>query len=622
METVDVTSQTAPQVARSRPQPLLPDRVDRLADFTLDASVFRLIALSLVVAVVATVVAVVLIALIAAVSSLLYTGRLDFRLTPPDPRPLGLLSILIPVGGGLVVGLMARFGSEQIRGHGIPEALETILVGGSRVEPRLAVLKPISSAISIGSGGPFGAEGPIILTGGAFGSLLSQFIRLSAAERKTLLVAGSAAGMTAVFGTPIASVLLAVELLLFELKPRSLVPVAAASLLAGALRANLATVGLLTPAPLFPVPEHGPVGDPVLAGAIVVGVLGGLLAVVLTAAVYGAEDAFKKLPIHWMWWPAIGGVVVGVGGLINPSVLGVGYASIGAILAGRLALGALLSLLIVKLVVWSVALGSGTSGGILAPLLLIGGAMGGALAPLLPGGTVATWALVGMAATMAGVMRSPFTSLIFAVELTQDFTMLPALLAGCVAAHLISALVLRRSILTEKVARRGFHITREYAVEPLEALFVRDVMSTEVSTVAADSSLRSLADTLSGTVGQRLFPVVDAGGGMLGVIGRREVGAALREPGSDPHRSVALIAHRDPVVAYADETLRAVADRMAARRVGVLPVVDRDDLGRLQGLVTQYDLLRARDRLIVEERSRDRVLRLNLVPAFRARPSR
>ncbi len=289
-------------------------------------------------------------------------------MSPPDH--LALPTVLIPVAGGLVIGLMARYGSERIRGHGIPEAMETILVGGSRVEPRLAVLKPVSSAVSIGTGGPFGAEGPIILTGGAAGSLIGQLIHLSAAERKTLLVAGASAGMTAVFGTPVAAVLLGTELLLFEWRPRSLIPVAAACALAAALRGLLADGGFLAAAPLFPVPPHLPLDDGALLGALAVGLVGGLLAWLLTACVYGAEDLFTRLPIHWMWWPIIGGAVIGIGGLLDPRALGVGYDSIRAELAGNLPADALLLLLVTKLVIWSLALGSGTSGGILAPLLL------------------------------------------------------------------------------------------------------------------------------------------------------------------------------------------------------------------------------------------------------------
>ena len=601
------------------------DEADRLGDFTLTRDQLRLIPLALVIGVVATVIALVLLDMIGLLTNLLYYGRLDVHLVSPAQNQLGWFAVPIPVIGGLVIGVMARYGSERIRGHGIPEAMETILVGGSKVEPKLAILKPISSAISIGSGGPFGAEGPIILTGGAFGSLIAQFFHLSAAERKTLLVAGACAGMTAVFATPIAATLLGVELLLFEWKPRSLIPVAAASALAAALRISLANGGFVQAAPLFPVPAHASLGDLGLMSALVVGIVCGLVAWLLTVCVYGAEDGFiavfRRLHLHWMWWPAIGGLAIGIGGVIDPRALGVGYDSIRAELNGQIAAEGLLLLFGVKLAIWSLGLGSGTSGGILAPLLLMGGAVGGLMAPFLPGGpgdpatNLAVWCLIGMAGALAGVTRSPFTGVVFALELTRDQDALLPLLIACVAAYAISILVLRRSILTEKVARRGFHVMREYAVEPLEALFVRDVMTTNVLTVDADRPAAELAAQLrSGPEQrrQRLYPVLGRDDGLMGVVGRRDVESLSGPPDAGP--LISEVMRHDVVVAYPDETLRSAADRMSHRHVGVLPVVDRSEPHRLLGLVTQFDLLRARDRLMTEERNRERVLRVRPVP--------
>ena len=567
------------------------DQSERLADFTLAARDLQLIPLGLLAGALATLSAVVLLKLIGLVTNLVYYGRLSTDLVQPPLTGLGPFSVAIPVAGGLVVGLMARYGSERIRGHGIPEAMELILVGGSKVEPRLAVLKPISSAVSIGTGGPFGAEGPIIMTGGAIGSLIGQFDHLSAAERKTLLVAGAAAGMTAVFGTPLAAVMLGVELLLFEWRPRSLLPVAAAAALAAALRLPLAASGFIAPVPLFPVPSHLPFDAPGLVGALLLGMIGGVVAWVLTSCVYGAEDLFQHVPIHWMWWPALGGVVIGLGGLVDPRALGVGYDSIRAMLAGELAVGALLLLLVTKLTIWSIALGSGTSGGILAPLLLMGGAVGGILAPLLPGANPGVWALIGMAATLAGVTRSPLTSILFAVELTHDVNVLLPLLIACSAADAVSILTLKRSILTEKVARRGFHVMREYAVDPLEALFVRDVMRTGVLAIEPTrplSEVRALLHDNEGHRRQRLYPIVDDSGQLVGVSGRREVDA-YAGPGLDD----ALI--EDVMVratlAFDDETLRSAADRMAASNLGMLPVVERRRPTHLVGLLAQADLI-------------------------------
>jgi CBS domain-containing protein len=443
-------------------------------------------------------------------------------------------------------------------------------------------------------------------------------------------------------------VLLAVELLLFEWKPRSLIPVAAASLLAAVLRSALATAGLVAAAPLFPLAGAsttiGQLEPSAVLASIGLGLVGGLVAWLATIAVYASEDAFGRLPIHWMWWPAIGGLVIGIGGLIDPRVLGVGYDSIRAEISGSLALQALVVLFVVKLLVWAISLGSGTSGGILAPLLLLGGAAGGIVGGVLPGNLAPEAALLGMAATLAGTTRSPFTAIVFSLELTGDLGVLPLLLGACVTADLVSVLALRRSILTEKVARRGFHVSREYAVDPLEALFVRDVMATSVLLLRPTEALASMRAALtSETHGrQRLFPVVDADGRLVGAVGRRELTEAARrsmarertawKDGTDianvprgAHAGVAGSAAptvvrdvmRRPVVARADETLRHVADRMVETRVGVMPVVDAEDGMRLVGLVAQADLLRARDRLLIEERHRERILRARLMPVLR-----
>ncbi len=582
-----------------------------LGDFTLGTEIFRILPFAVVVGALAAGLALGLLDLIGLFTHLAYYGSLRVGLVAPTLGRLGAVTVVIPVVGGLLVGLMARYGSERIRGHGIPEAMETILIGGSRVEPRLAVLKPLSSAISIGSGGPFGAEGPIILTGGAVGSVLAQFFHLAALERRVLLVAGACGGMAAVFGTPVAAALFGIELMVFEWKPRSMVPIAVSVTVAEVIRNVFSHHGWIGAAPLFPVPPHGAFSGVGVLEASAIGLATGGLAWALTGAVYGAEDAFKRLPIHWAWWPAIGGVVVGVGGLIDPRALGVGYASIGAELAGQIAIGGLLTLLLVKLVIWSVALGSGTSGGILAPLLIMGAALGGIMGHAFGGGT-ATWALIGMAGTLAGVTRSPFTAVVFAFELTHDTGSLLPLLVSCALAYLVSVLVLRRSILTEKVARRGFHVMREYAVDPLEALFVREVMPSEVCTVTADTTLtelRLIRDTNVDARRQQLYPVVDGAGAMMGVVPSSELNGRAPEGDDD---EVGFRMHTSVVTAYPDETLRAVADRMAEHRLGALPVVERSAPAGVLGVVTSFELLDARRRQLEEERLRDRVLRLRI----------
>ncbi len=580
-----------------------------LGDFTTDWRVIPISLLAVAIGLISTVVAWVLLRLIGLFTNLFYYHRWNTALVSPAGNPLGVWAILVPIGGSIIIGLMARYGSERIRGHGIPEALESILINGSRVAPRLAILKPLSSAISIGSGGPFGAEGPIIMTGGAFGSMIAQFFRLTSVERKTLLVAGAAAGMSATFASPIAAVLLAVELMLFEWKPRSLVPVALASATAGAARRYILGVG-----PLFPVPTHpvfiGPWG---LLGCVVCGLLAGALSALLTGAVYAAEDAFLKLPIHWMWWPAIGGLVVGLGGLIFPQALGVGYDTIGALLKGDVARNVILGVLLVKSIIWAVSLGSGTSGGVLAPLLMMGGALGGIEAMLLPNEGAGFWPLVSMGAILGGTMRSPLTGIIFALELTHDINVLLPLLVASVIAHAFTVLVLKRSILTEKVARRGYHLSREYAVDPLEILFARDAMRTNLVAFRSDGTLEQVRTVLStnhGPRGQHLYPVVDGSERLKGVITRNDLRRWLEEP----HPADATLGDvvTEPVVAHPDEPLRVVVYRMAETGLTRFPVVERGDDRKLVGVIGLQDLLSARTRNLAEERDRERVLHLRL----------
>ncbi|HLY38375.1 MAG TPA: chloride channel protein [Candidatus Binatia bacterium] len=582
-----------------------------LGDFTTTPRVLTISAIALAIGLLAAVVALALLRLIGLVTNLCFFQRWDVALVSPAGHHLGWFVMLIPVAGGLVIGLMARYGSERIRGHGIPEAIESILIGGSRVQPRVAILKPLSAAISIGTGGPFGAEGPIIMTGGAFGSMVAQFFHLTAVERKTLLVAGSAAGMSATFASPLAAVLLAVELLLFEWKPRSVIPVALASATAAAARRYLIGLG-----PLFPVPPHpafiGPEG---LLGCVVTGLLAGVLSAGLTVAVYAFEDAFRVLPIHWMWWPAIGGLVIGLGGLVFPEALGVGYDVIASLLQGDVPRRVIIGTLLVKLLIWSASLGSGTSGGVLAPLLLMGGALGGLEAGFLPDRGAGFWPLVSMGAILGGTMRSPFTGVVFALELTHDVNIMLPLLVAVTIAHGFTVLVLRRSILTEKVARRGYHLSREYATDPLEILFVREVMRSKVAALPSTPSRAALAGLFDGHGDgrqQRLYPVVDDDGALLGVVRRSRIRDLLaRTPdGHDPRLADAI--ERWPVVAHADEPLRVVAHRMAETGLTRLPVVERGGRPRLLGMVSLTDLLQARVRNLEAERRRERFLPLRI----------
>jgi H+/Cl- antiporter ClcA len=537
-----------------------PSSLRHLGDFTATPRLLVIAAYALPIGALSAAVAWALLRLIGLITNLVFYQRFGTTLVAPGSgHHSPALILLAPVCGGLAIGLMARFGSEKIRGHGIPEAIESILTAGSRVQPRVAVLKPLASAIAIGTGGPFGAEGPIIMTGGALGSISAQFLHLTADERKTLLVAGAAAGMAATFNAPLASVLLAVELLLFEWRPRSFIPVVAAVAVASVVR-----VPLLGSGAVFQAPAGALHLDAAAYGlCVVAGILAGLLALLATTLVYLSEDAFQRLPVHWMWWPAIGGLIIGAGGLIVPQALGVGYNVIEAELNGTIALNLIVGILIVKTLIWSLSLGSGTSGGVLAPMLMIGGALGGLEATVFPHVAAGFWPLVGLAGVLGGVMRSPLTGVVFALELTHRYEAVLPLLLTATAAFAVSVLILRRSVLTEKIARRGLHLTREYSVDPLEVLFVHEVMSE----------------------------------------GRELVGGA-----------------RSPQVVYADDTLRHVAYVMAETESTKLPVVEREDPERCVGTVSLEQLLQGRLRDLREERHGERVLRpLDLIGLGRIR---
>ncbi len=578
-----------------------------LSDFTARARVLVIAGLAVVVATVSFGAGMLLLDMIRAITGLAYFGRPELSLRPAfiglhlAQTPLGILAVIVPVLGGLLAGLMARYGTPQIRGHGIPEALEAILIGRSRMRIKTAILKPLASALVIGTGGPFGAEGPIIMTGGAIGSLIAQALPVTDRERKTLLVAGAVAGMTAVFGTPIAAVLLAVELLLFEWAPRSFIPVVVAAIVAELERASWHV-----PSPLFPVSGLMALTGRDLAGWLVVGLAGGLLAAGLTRLVYACEDGFQRLPVHWMWWPALGGIVVGIGGLIDPHALSVGYGNIARMLDGAVLPRGALTLLAVKAVIWAIALGSGTSGGVLAPLLIIGCAMGTALNGLLPAASPGLWGLLAMAATMSGAMRAPLTATFFAVELTGDGHMLVPLLTACASAYTVTVLLLKRSILTEKLARRGHHITCEYAIDPLAVTRVSDALSESVETVSPSATLDEAATLLKGPAREPNMPVADAAGRVYGIVNPATL-AEWRRLGMAGHTTLGAALTRPPDVAYPDECLASVAERLSALGQSSLPVVSRDT-GHLVGAIGWSDAMAVRTRLHAAEEERSAFL--------------
>ncbi|HTH61447.1 MAG TPA: chloride channel protein [Paraburkholderia sp.] len=573
-------------------------------DFSVNQRLPGICALAVGIGALSTVAAYVLLKLIRMFTNLFFFGTLSFADRSPAGHHLGLWVVLVPVAGGLIVGLIARFGSDRIRGHGIPEAIEAILFGRSRMSPKVAILKPLASGIAIGSGGPFGAEGPIIMTGGALGSLVAQCVRLSSAERKTLLVAGATAGMTAVFGTPVAAVLLAVELLLFEWRPRSLIPVALACAVAGFARPVVFGTGVL-----FPI-STAPVEPLSLLSCVVAGLLCGALAAGLSNALYQVEDLFGRLPVHWMWWPAIGGLAVGIGGAIEPRALGVGYDVIGDLLHLHLGWQTAAAILAVKAAIWVIALASGTSGGVLAPLLMLGAGLGVLLGHLLPGGELLLWPLVCMAATLGSTLGAPLTAIVFAFELTHDANALLPLLTATLVAHAFSTIAMRRSIMTEKIARRGRHIYREYGVDPLERHYVDEVMTRDV--IAIDAALTAndaLATYFGAQQAHRAYPVVEAGA-VIGVVDRASL-AALAADDTLRATPLATALHgRTPATALASETCRLVATRLAVHGLERLTVVTDRQSMQLVGIVSRSDLVKLSLAHFEDEHRRERFRRV------------
>ncbi|URD36677.1 chloride channel protein [Methylobacterium tardum] len=570
-----------------------------LGDFSADRRVLTLAGMAVVTGTAASGTAWILLTLIGLVTNFAWYGRFDTALTSLAEATPGPWMVAIPVIGALIVGAMARYGSEKIRGHGIPEAMEAILIGGSRMSPKVAVLKPVSSAVAIGTGGPFGAEGPIIVTGGAVGSLFAQFFHLSAAERKTLLVSGAAAGMTAIFGTPVAAVLLALEVLLFEWRPRSLVPVTVGAVTAACWRPALFGAG-----PLFPFADNPNLPWWGLPACAAVGIACGLISGSLTRTLYALEDGFGRLPIHWMWWPALGAAVVGLGGLVEPRALGVGYDVIHDLLSGHMLAGAVVTILAVKAVIWLAALSSGTSGGVLAPLLIIGGAVGWLLGLLLPGAH-GFWALIGMAAMLGGTLPAPLTGVVFAVEVTGDIAALAPLLAATMAAYAVTVLLLKRSILTEKIARRGQHVTREYGIDPYDLARVAAVMTPKVETLAADLPL---ADALTAIEdgAHHAYPVADGAGRPVGLVSRSDaLNWALEERDGDAAEGTLgeRVSDADLAVVHPGDVVSHALDVMLAAGQGRLPVTDPQS-GRLVGLLTRKDLLQVRATVVRAEAER------------------
>jgi len=536
-------------------------------------------------------VAKLLVYLINLCTNLSFHHQFSFAASSPATNTYGLWVIVVPVIGGVIVGLMALYGSKAIRGHGIPEAMEQILTNKSKIKPAITFLKPISAAISIGTGGPFGAEGPIIATGGAFGSTVGQLLKISHYERKILLAAGATAGMAAIFGSPIAAIFLAIELLLFEFSPRSILPVALACITGAAGHHFFFEAG-----PVFPMPAVAVPGNEALAVYSVIGIIIGFLSALVTKIVYFIEDAFEKLPVHWMWWPAIGGLGVGIVGYFAPRTLGVGYENITAILSGQMTLQVILALCLLKFISWAIALGSGTSGGTLAPLLTIGGAAGSLLGmaaiSLFPhaGVVLPIAAMIGMSAMFAGASRALLTSIVFAIESTGQVNALLPLLAACIAAYFISYFLMENTIMTEKIARRGVQTPYSYEPDILDRLTVEQVISEHDFVLSADSTVEEVRAWLKANKkAQRSYYVVATAGGIFqGVISASNLFSTHHAT----DQAVSRLIKRKPVTVTGDDRLKTAVELMAKENIDVLPVT-APQTKEIVGLVSYKDILGA-----------------------------
>lgn len=574
---------------------------------------FRMVMISFLAAgvgVLAGIVAFLLYKLIGFFTNLVFYHRLSTEFLSAQHNHLGPWVILMPVIGGLIIGVMAKYGTDKIKGHGIPEAMEAVLVNRSRIQPRVAILKPISAAIAIGTGGPFGAEGPIIQTGGALGSLVGQVVHTTAAERKVLLACGAAAGMSATFNTPIAGVILAIELLLFEFKSRSFIPLVIASTLATAIHMQLLGAG-----PMFSVASMDFGVPRALPFYLILGVLCGLAAVGFSKALYWVEDQFEKLPIDHLWWPAIGALGLGIIGYFVPRVLGVGYDTIGDILNANLALKLLIIVMIAKAVALIVSLGSGTSGGLLAPMFMSSAAMGGAYAMLMnrffPAAELApgAFALVAMGAVFGAASRATFTFIIFAFEITRDYNaVLPLMMVSVIADGMAMLFMPRSSIMTEKLARRGLYIHQDYEADVLQQVAVAETMDREAQTIPSGTRIAELAERIAKhdpavTRHQGLI-LIGADGSLEGIITRSDI---LRSLEQEPAGTMTALeaGRRDVVVTYPDEMLHEASAKMLRHKIGRLPVVERGNPRKVVGYIGRQGIMEARVRRLEEEHVRE-----------------
>jgi CIC family chloride channel protein len=541
------------------------------------------------------VVAKIMVELISLVTGIAFYGKIQSGEVSPVGNHLGIWVIFVPIIGGILVGFMARYGSKAIRGHGIPEAMEQVLTNDSKIHPIVTLLKPLSAAISIGTGGPFGAEGPIIAAGGAFGSLIGQILKITAYERKILLTAGATAGMAAIFGSPVAGIMLAIELLLFEFSPRSIIPVALACITGAACH-----IFFFGYHPMFTMPYVPAPNIPQLIVYVLLGALVGVFSVGVTKIVYAVEDAFEKLPIHWMWWPAIGAVAVGVVGYFAPSTMGVGYSNISGILSGNMSVNILLVFCLLKFISWAISLGSGTSGGTLAPLFTIGGALGALLAigmnqlfPVL-GLSASIAGLIGMAAMFSGASRAFLTAVIFSLETTQQPHLLLPLLGGCAAAYFISFVMMRSTIMTEKISRRGINTPETYTPDVLNSYKVKDVLKEQVIVLSSDDTIaraREFIHEPGATNYSKSYAVIKElhEDTLVGILTAHEIFSSTY----NAEEKVSKLITKPPITINDTDSLKKAVDSMIRNNVDLLPVVKDGDKDHLVGLLTYRQVMEA-----------------------------
>ncbi|MBS1772626.1 MAG: chloride channel protein [Bacteroidetes bacterium] len=556
-------------------------------------------------------VAKLLIWLIALVTNIAFYGKFSIAESSPANNTLGWWVLIIPVIGGLIVGVMARFGSAAIRGHGIPEAMEQILVNESKIKPIITFLKPISAAISIGTGGPFGAEGPIIATGGAFGSVTGQIMHISASERKIMLAAGATAGMSAIFGTPVAAVLLAIELLLFEFSPRSIIPVALACVTGAGMHFTL-----FGAEPVFAMLQIAEPTDIAIATYVVLGAVIGVAASFVSKAVYLVEDLFEKLPIHWMWWPAMGAVAVGAIGHFAPRTLGVGYNNITYLLTGTVPLAFMFNLCFFKFLSWVISLGSGTSGGTLAPLLTIGGALGGLLGFItlqyFPGSNInlSTCVLVGMAAMFAGASRALLTSVIFALETTMQPHGLLPLLSACTASYFVSFFLMKGSIMTEKIQRRGVHTPDSFEPDVFRKINAGSIMNAAPDVLSHLNTIKDAREWIKQTAIEKnnatVFIITDEKGALSGIVKREE----LFSKQYTDNTLVVSIVIKPLTYVYTSTQLSRVIEIMGELSIDALPVIDTIQNKKVVGIITHKEIFEAYSKRKKDEEELNRPISL------------